>query len=131
MSISCNIESDDAAWWWSTNRKLIPYGQSISKRCCSCKELIKPQQHYLPIQRWRNPKNEIEERIYGDDIPLAHWFVCEACAPILVKFLDMDVHINLGVDTLHNLLQEFEKLYAPSPEFKLKLPSTSQTGVWT
>lgn len=130
MSISCNIESDDAAWWWSTNKELTTYKKSVSKRCCSCKELIKPEQRCIPIERWRNPKNEIEERIYGDDIPLARWFMCEACAPIFVKFLDMEVHINLGVDSLQSLLKEFEKLYAPSPEFTLKLPVYSHNGVW-
>ncbi|MBU2839457.1 hypothetical protein HF670_07750 [Acidithiobacillus thiooxidans] len=130
MTISCAIECDGAAWWWSANMRLLPYDKNRGKRCCSCGDMVRRGAKYIQVERWRDNANEVEERIYGDEVPLASWVVCESCAPISVKFYNMNVDLGLGVTNLDNLLGEFETLYGPSVGFKLKLPTYQSGGIW-
>ncbi|MBU2844033.1 hypothetical protein [Acidithiobacillus thiooxidans] len=130
MTISCAIECDGAAWWWSANMRLLPYDKNRGKRCCSCGDMVRRGAKYIQVERWRDNANEVEERIYGDEVPLASWVVCESCAPIFVKFYNMNVDLGLGVTNLDNLLGEFETLYGPSVGFKLKLPTYQSGGIW-
>ena len=64
--------------------RLLPYEKNRGKRCCSCGDMVRYSAKYIQVERWRDYANDIEERIYGDDVPLASWVVCELCAPIFV-----------------------------------------------
>ncbi|MBU2793945.1 hypothetical protein HAQ01_11190 [Acidithiobacillus thiooxidans] len=137
MTISCAIEWDGKAWWWSTDMRLLSYdmrphppSRFRAKQCCSCGDLVLRSAKYIQVERWRDCANEIEERICGDEVPLASWFVCESCAPIFVKLHDMNVDVDLGNCNFHDLLGEFEALYGPSVGFKLKLPTYQSGGIW-
>jgi hypothetical protein len=85
MTISCAIDGDDAAWWWTSSMRQLIYDKNRGKRCCSC-------------------------------------------APIFVKLYEMNVEMDLGHSNLHDLLGEFESLYGPNKEFKLKLPIYKEGG---
>lgn len=128
MSIACAIEGDNAAWYWSTNEKLRTYSVSRGKSCCSCKKMVRLGQVYLPIERFRDPHHDIEERIYGVEVPLAEWAICAECAPAFIKLHDMDVQIDLGRDNVQKLLLEFEESYRPARDFRLKLPVLSMNS---
>ena len=130
MTISCAIECDGAAWWWSFGLRLFVYDKNRGKRCCSCGSMVRRDARFMRIDRWRACVSDIEERIYGDEFPLSAWVVCEQCAPILVKLSKMNVDVDLGGSNLHDLLSEFEALYQPSEGFHLKLPVYQPVGVW-
>jgi hypothetical protein len=91
--------------------------------------MVRRGEKHIRVERWRAPANDVEDRIYGDEVPLACWVVCESCAPIIVGFHEMNVDMDLGHSNLHDLLGEFEALYGPNKEFKLKLPNYKE-GVW-
>ncbi|MDD2748656.1 hypothetical protein [Acidithiobacillus thiooxidans] len=131
MTISCAIECDGAAWWWNANMRLLPYDKKKGKRCCSCGDMVQHGAKYIQVERWRDCANEVEERIYGDEVPLASWVVCESCAPIFVKLHEMNVDVDLGNSNFHDLLGEFESIYGPSDGFKLKLPVYQSIGRWS
>lgn len=129
MTISCAIDVDDAAWWWTSSMRLFIYDKPRGKRCCSCGDMVRRGEKHIRVERWRAPANDVEDRIYGDEVPLACWVMCESCAPIFVKLYKMNVEMDLGHSNLHDLLGEFEALYGPNKEFKLKLPNYKE-GVW-
>ena len=130
MTISCAVDCDGAAWWWSANMRLLPYDKNRGKRCCSCGDMVCRGAQYIQVERWRECVSDIEQRIYGDEVPLASWVICESCAPIFVKLHEMNVDVYLGDSNLHDILVEFEAIYGPSDGFKLKLPSYRTVGGW-
>lgn len=69
MSLSCSCgdyDGDDIAWWYNTPDDYTTLQTKMRKRCCSCNELIDLGDTVLKFNRWRNPKTEIEEKIYGE-----------------------------------------------------------------
>jgi len=64
--------------------RLLPYDKNRGKRCCSCGDMVCRGAKYIQVERWRECVSDIEQRIYGDEVPLASWVICESCAPIFV-----------------------------------------------
>jgi len=51
-------------------------------RCHSCKTLLNPGDTVAEFLRYRYPRNDKEERIHGDEVPLAAVYYCEQCGEI-------------------------------------------------
>lgn len=84
MSLSCScgdIDPSDYDWCWvdHSNFKLMGL-RDRRKRCCSCNELINSIDEVIEFYRRRATKNDIEENIYGEEVPLASSFMCEECS---------------------------------------------------
>ena len=72
MSLTCNCPdcSGSDSWYYyppKGNFELMPK-LIRRKRCCSCRSFIDQGREYLRFERRREPKNDIEETIYGDDM---------------------------------------------------------------
>lgn len=81
LSCSCNYDVSDFDWWWEGYSNFKPLDTSKRKRCTSCKNLIDIGSDAMEFYRYRHPKDDIEERIHGDErVPLASSYMCEDCA---------------------------------------------------
>jgi len=84
ISCSCDVDREDAAWFWIKDDACTQLKTKRSRKCCSCKTKLNPGDMALIIERWRRPDSEVEDRIYGEDgeIKLADWHSCPYCASI-------------------------------------------------
>lgn len=88
LSCSCD-DWDGDGWAWEHPIDFEPLETSKRKRGCSCKKLIGIGADCLEFERFRYPKNDIEDRIYGEqaEIYLASWYMCDKCGEI---YLNLD-----------------------------------------
>jgi len=79
--VSCLCD-DNPAWWYAPAEREEKLATRRSRRCCSCRKLLRPGETVLRFIRWRAPRDWVEEAIYGEDgeIRLADWYMCEECA---------------------------------------------------
>ncbi len=104
MGISCSCDYDgDWDWWYSTGESVKPLDTKRGRICCSCKERIDVGDLALKIRVWRNPENDIEERIYGDEVPLADKYMCQDCG-LTALFVERK---NACFDITENIQDQF------------------------
>lgn len=121
MSISCSCGYlDGAAWFYYPPGMQVTLSGPRAKRCKSCKKRLPPGGQCRQYARFRNPKNLIEENIHGNEVPLAHWYLCPECAAIHDALSDAQVCADLDSNLLEDLM-EFNATYAPIPGFCLKV----------
>ena len=116
MGISCECNADyEAEWWWEVHHAPTILDTKRSRKCISCGEKLQPDSAVYKVFRWRNPKTEIEERIFGEggEVYMADWHLCLSCAAIYHALQRVKVCVNLGEDNLHDYLAEFNTCYAP------------------
>lgn len=97
MSLSC--ECPDYDWadrWWMAHQDFAPLKTKRGRKCCSCGTQIKPGDDCLVIDRGRNPQSDVEERIYGDEVPLAPKHMCEECGGLYMAVDDLGLCYALG-----------------------------------
>ena len=74
MSLSCSCGDGDFAWYYSgVPSDVAPLATKRARKCCSCGCKLKPGDDVAEFSRWRGPVTDIEERIFGDEVPLASW----------------------------------------------------------
>jgi len=102
MTISFSCEDyDDCEWWYAPADDFAPLKTKRSRRCCSCKEQIKPGEDALRFGRWRSPNdrcNYTEEAIYGDEVPLADWYMCEKCGGLYMAVTELGMCCDIDED---------------------------------
>jgi hypothetical protein len=103
LSCSCH---DGCSWWYTYKEDFIKLETNKRKRCCSCKVLIDKGSEVIAIERWRNPNTDIEERIHGDEVPLAFNYLCEKCGEI---FLNLQAYGYCGIDPSENMQELLEE----------------------
>lgn len=93
MPLSCDCDFGDGDYDWYFT---VPHDYSILKtkrrqRCWSCKELIDIGAVVNAYYRHRNPKWDIEIKIYGEDgeICLATKYHCERCADLALSLAEL------------------------------------------
>lgn len=114
MSLSCSCNEDyDFAWYYWPANDFTTLMTSKRKRCKSCNKLIDIENICLEFKRFRYPKNEIEERIYGCDdieIPLASFYHCEDCGEQYLNLSELKFCVNIA-DNMFDLLKEYQETY--------------------
>lgn len=121
MSLSCICYEDyDAAWYWSPSDDFKLYPGKRATRCCSCKAKINKGDLVLELYRTREPRSEIEVRIYGegDTVELASWFHCESCGEIFLNLSDLKYCMSIEDDMRENL-KEYHQLTGFMPKEQL------------
>jgi hypothetical protein len=94
MGLSCSC-GEDSEWWYFSPENFEQYTPMRGKRCCSCKTMILHGNEAARFERGRLPKSYIEERIYGDEVPLAAWWMCERCAGLFFAFEELGYCVTL------------------------------------
>ena len=83
--LSCDCFYDSDAWYYDTSNHFITYKKLQRKKCCSCGKKINFGDACVKFNRYRNARNDIEERIYKGEVPLALYFMCEKCGEIYLN----------------------------------------------
>ena len=129
MSLECSnstYEGEDCAWWWTRGRDLKPLSTKRSRKCCSCGCVIHRDEMAGKISRDREPNSEIEDRIYGDNVPMAPWYVCEKCFDLGESLFELGFSFSLGDgESLKDQIADYRMLEA---EFKARtnnIPATA------
>lgn len=96
MSLSCSCgDSDDCSWYYETTNDFTKLQTKRSRKCCSCEEKIKPGDDCVKFSRYRPPATDIEERIHGDEVLLASWYMCESCGGVYLSVVELGMCFDL------------------------------------
>lgn len=109
MSLSCTCHDyDDAEWWWYGPDDYSTLNTTRRKRCKSCGTLIDVGAIVARFERNRQPRTDIEERIYGDGptIPMAEWYHCEDCADQYFNLTEIGFCVD-PTDNMRELVREY------------------------
>jgi len=94
--LSCLCDYDSNGWYYYPPKDFVTFGLKRRKRCCSCGKLINIGDQCVEFDRYRGPITDIEERICGDEIELASWFMCEECGEIFLTLAELGYCHYLG-----------------------------------
>jgi len=126
LSCSCDYDPDSVSWWYlcPSDINFTPLKTSKRKRCCSCKILININNSCLSFSRYRAARSDIEERIFGDEVRLSDWYLCESCGEIFLNLNVLEYCYYMGDDLRENL-QDYWDLTGFNPaKYELKLLET-------
>lgn len=109
MGLSCDVDYDgcDYEWWWECNFEYYPLSTKRSRKCCSCKEKISIGDDAMIVHRHHSPQNDIEERIYGDEVPRATWYLCEKCGDLALSLNELKFCFTLGDESLKKQIADY------------------------
>lgn len=111
MGLTCADYADggDGEWWFESNFNLYPLNTKRDRKCCSCGGHIKVGEQCAIVHRSRSPKNDIEERIYSDMVPMATWYLCETCDDLAVSLDELGFCFSLGDEPIADQIKEYRK----------------------
>lgn len=108
MGISCDCDGD-YDWWFEPADDFSAMPRRTRRcRCASCKKLLDAGAVTLALKCTRQPRDYIEEEIYGGEVPLATKYLCERCGEILLNLLAAGLCVSIG-GNLENDLREYWK----------------------
>jgi len=111
MSLSCECYAD-YDWYYNRPDDYTTLQTNKRKRCSSCEKLIDLNSVCVQYSRWRNPNNDIEERICGDEVPLADKYLCEKCGDIFFSLIELGFCVEMG--DMNESLNEYHEKYNKS-----------------
>lgn len=120
MGLSCADYSDggDGDWWWELSSQQIPLATKRSRKCCSCDGVIKVGDACSPVHRSRPPKNDIEERIHGDEVPMSTWYLCEKCSDLAASLTELGFCFTLGGQSIAEQINEYREAERAEKEWQ-------------
>ena len=127
MSLSCGVMIlGDAADWYLNQERFEVFVGKRSVRCKACKALIESGIKCWHLGRFREPRSGLEWRIYGDEVSLAPWHLCERCGDIYSSLTELGFCVD-PTESMDEQLAEYHRDYAkpPAPGFALKLRKKS------
>lgn len=101
LSCSCDFDSD--GWYYCFPNNFSLFGHKRRRRCCSCNKLIDIGAQCVEFDRYRPAITEVEERICGNEINLASWFMCEWCGEMFFNLESLGYCLTLGDSMKENL----------------------------
>lgn len=116
MSLSCScdyIGDDTMAWWYDHPSDYTTLKTKRRQRCKSCGELIAVGATVARFRRWREPRSDIEDAIYGEggEIHLAPYHLCETCADLYFSLMDLGFGCISPEDPMHELVKQYAETY--------------------
>jgi len=107
--LSCSCPDYNEGEYYTFNLDFSTLKTNRRKRCCSCKELINIGTVCVNFRRFRDPCTDLEERIHGDEVELATWYMCEKCGEIFFNLEDLKYCLDIG-QNMNDYLQEYWEL---------------------
>lgn len=113
MSVSCSCGDFDHDWFYEAPQTWTQLNTSKRKRCFSCNTLMDIGSDVGCFGQWRPPRTDIEERIYGDEVPMANFYMCETCVGLFWSMIDLGfcVSLNKG-ESMAELAKQSQDIYA-------------------
>lgn len=113
LSCSCDWDDDDGPWWWSPD-DYSTLNTKRRKRCSSCTDMIEIGATVAEFTRSREPRSDIEDRIYGDGpeaIRLAPHYLCERCADLYFSLSELGFECVGPSEDMRELVREYAETY--------------------
>ncbi len=109
--LSCSCSEDDYSWFYFMPNDFVCLDTKRRRRCCSCRNLIDLKSLCLKIERYRDPKTFVEDKIYEDvgEVPISPYWLCESCGEIFLNLTEIGYCLDLGID-LRKYLQEYHEI---------------------
>ena len=104
MPLTCECDDYDVEHWFEPDDDFSVYDRQRGQRCRSCGKMIRKGDEVLRFKNWRYPKNEIEERFHGDEVPLADRYLCERCGGLYFALTEPPYNY-CGVSYEENLVE--------------------------
>lgn len=115
MTLSCSCDyDDDPDWIYIPPDDYSTLNTKRRVRCASCYGLIDIGATVTEFTRARPPRDEIEERIYGEDyeaVPLAPMYHCERCADIYFSLYELGFTCIAPNEKMTELASEYAQTY--------------------
>ena len=118
MGLSCSCpewDEDPDTWMFFFPDDFTQFGSKRRKRCKSCGDLINIGSNCIEFERKRSPRSDIEERICGDEIPMASLFWCNKCAEIYFNLTEIGYCLT-PCDCAIEALEEYWELTGFKPK---------------
>ncbi|MCF8156331.1 MAG: hypothetical protein K9K35_10035 [Rhodoferax sp.] len=109
MSLSCPFDGDEFEWWWEFETDTKPLATKRARKCRSCGARIAVGDQCGKVSRHRNPGNEIEERIYGDEVPMPSWWLCETCTDLAAAVHEMGMCFELDGKSIKDQIAQYRR----------------------
>ena len=119
LSCSCDFDGDGDSWYYYPPNDFSLFDRKRCERCCSCGKLIDIGAQCVEFDRHRPPLSDIDERINGDEVPLASWYMCEWCGEMYFNLESLGYCILLG-DSMKENLEDYWDITG----FKTRQPNT-------
>jgi len=105
LSCTCTEWYGEGWYYWPPN-DFTTLQSKLSRKCCSCNKRIKVGDECVKFLRSRAPRSDIEERIHGDEVPLAPWYMCQWCGEMYLTLEELGYCHGLG-DSMVETMQEY------------------------
>lgn len=115
MPLSCWC-SDDYAWYFYTPDDYSTAPSAGRRKRCSCGQLIEHGSVCLRFSIWRTPHDDIEERIHGDEVPMADKWLCERCADLFFSFQELGYECVHPGENMVELAEQYADDHEPLPQ---------------
>ena len=111
MSLQCDFdcEAEPGDVFWCAPREMTTLQTKRGRKCCSCGKRIDVGASCLHFERMKVSESEIEERIHGEEVPQAPWFMCADCGMLYLFLAKFDYAIQI-TDSMHDLALEHAEL---------------------
>lgn len=112
MPLSCSCEYDAFDWWYWHPKDYIEMPKfKRRRRCNSCGKFIDAGDTAIQFECFREARNDIEERIWGDEVILSCKYFCEHCSDIYFSLHELKFEcVGLG-DNMDDMLKEYRENY--------------------
>lgn len=110
MGLSCECDYDDPAWFYAPPDDYTRLDTRRARRCSSCGALIRRGALCTEFVRWRAPRWDVEERIYGEEVPLASKRLCEGCSDTWFNLEALGFHCVGPDDDMREMLRQYVEL---------------------
>lgn len=118
MSLTCNMDGDgDFDWYYDQPDDFIALDTKRGRKCCSCGTHIKVGSQVLRYWCHRPPDNDIEERIYGDEVPMTTRYMCEPCGDLSLNLVELG-YCAPPDDDMRKLVAEYAEQQAFDRDYK-------------
>lgn len=113
MPLSCSCDGN-YDWYYIPPDDYSTFLEKRRKRCSSCNELVNIGETIAEFSCHRQPKDEIEERIYGEcgEIDIANKILCEKCAGIYFSLQELGFECVSPVENMRDLAKEHIETYS-------------------
>jgi len=115
LTCECDFDLDGGGWGYEVPDDLTTLKSKRRKRCCSCNQLISIGAQCVEFGRFRAANSDIEERIYGYEVRLVPWFMCESCGEIFLNLSSIGYCFCLD-DDMRKELREYWALTGFKPK---------------
>ena len=116
---------DGIGWFYESPDDYQALDRIRAVRCASCKTMILPGKTSIKFLRFREPKNDREEKRCGDNggVPISPMFHCEVCADLYFSLEELGFECVAPDENMRELVQEYAALQGHPPMISRAAPA--------